>query len=124
MYYDKSGAPIPREVWAQFLEDDNYRIIKQDTFTDGSLLSTVWIGLHHSFGQDTGPMIFETMYFPQAARGDYLDDLCIRYSSAEAALKGHQEVFDQLVEGFGVSEDLDDYEIHRFSNLLDDSDDS
>jgi hypothetical protein len=66
-YFDRQGFPIPgREdgtdavlVWAEMKEHDTP--VAQSDFPDGSLLSTIWLGLDHNFGGR--PLFFETMYF-------------------------------------------------------------
>lgn len=44
-------------------EDPAYTVIKQTHSRNGVLVSTVWRGLDHRFGDDSPPLIFETMVF-------------------------------------------------------------
>ena len=64
-------------------------IVKQDTI-DEVLVSTVFLGLDHSFSGEK-PLLWETMIF-----GGNHDQYQDRYSSYEDALKGHQEALDLL----------------------------
>ena len=70
MFFDTNGFPIPGErgdvknaclVWARMKEAGEGLHLMEE-FPDGSYLSTVWLGIDHSFGFDP-PLIFETMYF-------------------------------------------------------------
>jgi len=89
-YYDKQGLPISMVEWENLFEDHEYRIVKQEVLENGIFISTVWLGLDHSFGFDDKLKIFETMVFP--SEGDYNDIDTLRYSSLEEAEKGHKEL--------------------------------
>lgn len=66
-YFDRDGNEISLERWGELAEDSGYRIVGHSTFDDGSLLSTVWLGLNHnSFGDSLH--IFETAFFPPEER--------------------------------------------------------
>ena len=54
-------------------------------------VSTVWLGLDHSFSldRDRPPVIFETMVFTEFGGGG--DVYCQRYSTEKQALRGHKE---------------------------------
>jgi hypothetical protein len=61
-YYDRRGNQISfRESSMLWALDEKYRIIKQEYVGD-YWVSTVWLGLDHSFGHGP-PLIFETMVF-------------------------------------------------------------
>ena len=86
---DEQGAPIPVDfnTWAAWLLDAD-RIVKRDSFTlngQDILVSTVFLGVDHSFGADGPPILWETMIF-----GGKHDGHQIRYSSRDHALKGHE----------------------------------
>lgn len=86
MQYNKEGEKIELMAWAKLVEDKEYKIIKQDTLPNGKWVSTVWLGLDHSF--DGGKLlIFETMVFPK--EGDYMDEDMERYTTLEEATLGH-----------------------------------
>jgi hypothetical protein len=50
MYYDRRGLPISMKAWSLRHRDVSYRVVTQDRLR-GWLVSTVWLGLDHSFGQ-------------------------------------------------------------------------
>jgi hypothetical protein len=58
--------PVPCEdllTWARWIEDaDQQRIVKQE-YVGPFWVSTVFLGLDHSFLDDTPPALFETMVF-------------------------------------------------------------
>lgn len=80
MYYDRSGQPIGMMEWATEMEG-NRRVAADEV--DGVRVSTVWLGLDHSFGGGC-PLIFETMVF-----GGPLDMEQDRYSTEAEAIAGH-----------------------------------
>src|SRR3990167_704654 len=72
-------------TWARWFEDaSEERIVAQDCIADVRI-STVFLGLDHSFGQGE-PLLFETMIF-----GGSQDQYQRRYSTREAAVSGHAE---------------------------------
>ena len=115
MYYDRHGFPVPGDgdlpptlVWARIREHDrDYQKVAQDELPDGSLLSTVWLGLDHAHGFGP-PLIFETMRFepcasdwlPSRANLDFPDihgapdetTDQLRYTTEEEALAAHHEI--------------------------------
>ena len=91
MYYNKQGKEINVGEFDKLLGDEHYKFVKQETLKNGKFVSTVWIGLCHRLGDDTGsPLIFETMVFPE--EGDWIDLDVKRYSTLEEAEKGHKEM--------------------------------
>jgi hypothetical protein len=71
-YYSRDGTPIFDDAlgpaclkWAALYEEQKYRIVQQNRTLYGERLSTVWLGLDHSFGFGAmrAPVIFETMLF-------------------------------------------------------------
>lgn len=88
MYYDRKGKKISLQDWMMFLscETADPRRVALDEFPGGSRVSTVWLGLDHSFGAGP-PLIFETMVFG----GEDFDDLDMeRYATEEEAIEGHK----------------------------------
>jgi len=70
MYYHRDGTPIvdnellPATIqWALLFEDSKARTIGNTKTLYGERLSTVWLGLDHSFMESCRPLIFETMLF-------------------------------------------------------------
>ena len=97
MYYDKQGQPIVSEsdidaclIWAKLFEDTEYKVLARTELPNGVRISTVWIGIDHSFLTEGLPMIFETMIFGEnATQGDEYQE---RYATEEEALAGHKTI--------------------------------
>lgn len=87
-YYDKFGQPIEDVLdWGKLFEDWEYRRIGSTRLWHGARVSTVWLGLDHSFG-DGPPLIFETMIF-----GGGFGELDMdRYSTFADAVAGHEQM--------------------------------
>ena len=81
LYFDKEGQPITLESWVKLAQDLSYKRIAHDELPNGKTVSTVWLGINHSF-RDTGLAIFETMIFPEC-------EYCKRYATLEEAKAGH-----------------------------------
>lgn len=64
-YYDPNGKGITDTLkWGKMFEDKKERIVKQETTCFGLFyVSTVWLGLDHSFLPNQPPLIYETMVF-------------------------------------------------------------
>jgi len=99
-YYimDEKGNPKRLESfddWAKWYETAN-RSIARDEFrrksgeTEEVVVSTVFLGIDHSFGFDSEPLLYETMIFGMKFDGenDY-EGYQVRYSTLEEALNGH-----------------------------------
>lgn len=84
LIYDRQGREISMVEWAELLADDDVRQVARTEMDDAVSVSTVWLGLDHSFG-GTRPLVFETMVF-----GGPLDMEQERYSTEAEALLGHQ----------------------------------
>jgi hypothetical protein len=87
--FDREGKPITLEQWAQLFENAAYKRVAEATLPDGKWVSTVWLGLDHSFMDEGPPVIFETMVFSSKEDMDELDQR--RYSTEAEALAGHHE---------------------------------
>lgn len=88
----------PKEVhsileWAAWMQTAN-RIVQQDTIQNDIKISTIFLGLDHSFGGDI-PILWETMIF-----GGKQDQYQERYASLEEAKKGHQIALELAKEEF------------------------
>lgn len=90
-YYDMQGNPIDMQEWV-VLFGKKERIIKQETLPNGKFVSTVYLGLDHSFGMG-GPLIFETMVFPN--KGSWNDIDMERYATLEEAKEGHKRMVEK-----------------------------
>lgn len=91
---DENHNPVPVDLftWATAFEDMPNRIVKQTTCAAStSWVSTVFLGLDHSFSSNGPPVLFETMVFGGAMDG-YQD----RYCSWDQALLYHDLVVGQV----------------------------
>ena len=88
-YYDKQGNHITMQQWSVLHNPEYIRVAK--TQVRDMEVSTVWLGIDHSFFADSAPIIFETMIF-----GGDRDQHCWRYSTEAEALDGHEYVVSQL----------------------------
>ena len=91
-FYDRKGNKISLQEWSKRCENRNYKIVKQEYIPDGKWISTVWLGLDHSFGRPP-PMIFETMVFPK--KDEWLEIDVARYTTEAEALAGHKAMVDE-----------------------------
>lgn len=82
--YDREGEPITYARWSRLFSDKSYCKVAVDDIGEGIMVSTVWLGLNHNFG-DGVPLIFETMVF-----GGKLNTQMWRYSTEDEARTGHQ----------------------------------
>lgn len=92
-YYDRLGQPIGMERWGVLHADQDYKVVEQ-TQVGPYWVSTVWLGIDHSFVPGSAPVIFETMVF---ATSDDVRELgpdldCQRYSTEDAARQGHADM--------------------------------
>ena len=88
--YDRDGNPISYRQWGRLREHEVYRRVALTRFglpPNDVSVSTVWIGIDHSYLREGPPLIFETMVF-----GGALDGEQWRYTTARQAQIGHDEV--------------------------------
>lgn len=117
-YFDRDGERISMRQWAMLFGYKNYQIVKR-TDVGPFFVSTVWLGLDHSFDVEGLPLIFETMVFSQELDwkkeqtftlpngetitlpgGPMLHDYeQWRHSTEEEALDRHQQIVDLIQEG-------------------------
>ena len=88
--FDKNGKPIKLMEWARLFEDGNYKRIALTELPNNVRVSTVWLGLDHSFDGDK-LLIFETMVFGGKHDGDQ-----DRYTTLEEAQKGHKDMVKRI----------------------------
>jgi hypothetical protein len=82
-------------TWGQWFETHRTeRILQQDHIGDVKV-STVFLGLDHSFGEGP-PLLWETMIF-----GGVHDSYTDRYSTAAEALEGHRVALALVTSGKG-----------------------
>lgn len=71
-------------AWGRWFETADRQIA--DDYVGDTRVSTVFLGLDHSFGRGGPPLVFETMIF-----GGGLSDREWRYATYEEAEAGHRE---------------------------------
>lgn len=75
-------------TWARWFEKNNKRRrVACTRMWPNVLVSTVFLGLDHNFGDSGLPLLFETMVF-----GGALDGEQERYSTWDEALSGHYKI--------------------------------
>ena len=96
-YYILGGedGQTPIEVtdifeWGMWFETAN-RTVAHTTIIKGVEVSTVFLGLNHSFSPEPPPILFETLVFGGKHDGDMR-----RYSTWDEAEQGHAEECAQL----------------------------
>ena len=92
--YDRQGNPLELLEWGRLLKKEEMRRVRETTLPNGKWISTVWIGLDHSFGPGP-PLIFETMVFSKLAGEGGLDSE--RYSTEEQAIAGHEAMVEKWI---------------------------
>lgn len=119
MYFGRKGEPLTLMEYAERHNITEYVRVAYDDIPPtsryaASYLSTVWLGLDHSFLSKGPPLIFETMRFlaeateanpffsgrkfhgsiefpdPEDKPGEYIEQL--RYSTEEQASLGHRAI--------------------------------
>jgi hypothetical protein len=86
---DHSIEAVDLETWAKWFETAD-RKVRRTEYTDQAgeriLISTVFLGLDHSFSLDGPPILFKTMVF-----GGSLDESQDRYATWDEAVAGHDK---------------------------------
>lgn len=78
---DENNNPVPAKSPPGKIGTTEWRVAKTNIL--GAKISTVFLGLDHSFG-DKQPILWETMIF-----GGWLDEYQERYTSHDDAVLGH-----------------------------------
>lgn len=97
-YLDWDGLPLSFWEWC-FKFNYFDRHVGKDIL-NGYLISTVWLGMNHSFFKDHPPLIYETMIFPQdnaLPDNEELNYYQERYSTYEEALEGHKRACELVI---------------------------
>jgi len=99
-YILKNGKPVQEQdvlEWAQWFEGSRKdRIVEQTKIKQGKtklkkiFISTVFLGLDHSWGLSAKPTLWETMVFNGPSDGYHM-----HYASLIAAKKGHAQTVAQ-----------------------------
>jgi len=100
---------VPQEVsilrWADWLESHRDERVVAKTTLPGHVVSTVFLGLDHSFNDSDPPLLFETMVFASDSAGsiiDYRDLDMARCSTWEQAEAQHDVMVQKYTKGFGA----------------------
>lgn len=103
MWYTLNGKiPIPTNDTGKvdaLLADSNKRRVAFDAIDEGLEVSTVFLCLDHSFGDDEPPVLFETMIL-----GGVYDQYLWRYHTWEQAETGHNRVVKALLDNTELPE--------------------
>lgn len=91
-YYilDENHNPVPVssfEEYSSWVNELNDKVAKTE-FKDGTYISTMFLGFNHNIFGEGKPILFEIMLFPRGRICGYTR----RYTSWEAAERGHKEV--------------------------------
>lgn len=88
-YVLKDGKPVSVDASAcsEWMETANRTLRRREFIINGEKVSvsTVFLGLNHSYHRNTAPILWETMIF-----GGNHDQEQWRYSSEAEAIKGHE----------------------------------
>ena len=130
---DKQPVECGLLEWGEFFGDDEKRRVAY-TQTEHFEVSTVFLGLDHSFGRNGPPILFETMIFNRAVAGATESDMreilkgadCFRYASWDDAETGHATAVRRvlLAESFPAAEierflaDMPEHLARHFLDLL------
>ena len=88
----KKVISVSLEVWGEWFKNYKDRIVKQEYLEDGTLISTVFLGLDHAFGSGGNKLIvFETMVFKNRNKLN-TEEYMERYSTWDEAIKGHNRI--------------------------------
>lgn len=98
MNFDNAGNELNEYGFRKDFDWNNRFDLK--TEVDGYLISTVDLGLDHSFGIGE-PLYYETMIFEKKDNDvNYRDLYCKRYATKEEAKIGHAIAIKYVKEGF------------------------
>lgn len=98
---DRGGNPVPEPdliKWGLWLErsyQDGTHWIAHDELRDGHFVSTVFLGVDHSFCEGEPPSLYETMAFNDYGSLD-TEWNGERYATREEALAGHAAALSEL----------------------------
>jgi hypothetical protein len=115
MHYRLEGkTPVPANdvlEWARWYDKANRHVA--DTTIGRVRVSTVFLGLDHSFSRGGDPVLFETLIF-----GGPLDQEGERYTSWDEALKGHAAAVERVKEARTIKGRLKRFSISIRRRLL------
>jgi len=94
---DEDKNPVPcddTKEWVRFMENLENKVVRKTTIEneiENIEVSTVFLGIDHSFSSDGPPILFETMIF-----GGPTDQEQWRYVTWEDAITDHSRVLEEL----------------------------
>ena len=91
----RTVKPVDREEWADWFDEAN-RVLFQ-TMVGNRQVSTVFLGLDHSFFENGPPLLWETMVF---GGDDRDEEYAMRYTTYDQALAGHTQTVIELRERY------------------------
>ena len=95
---DEKGNPVASSdllLWGKWMQETKLRTVAKNTTSRGVRISTVFLGLDHSFGESE-PVLWETMIF-----GGPHDQYQERYTSLAAAVEGHNRATELAMKAEG-----------------------
>ncbi|MCZ4341502.1 hypothetical protein O4H52_07815 [Sphingomonadaceae bacterium G21617-S1] len=95
----RQAVQVDMPTWARFFENIENRRVAWTEVAPGISVSTVFLGLNHAFGGGP-PLLFETMCFDDY--GEPVEPGMERYSTWAAAIAGHNDAVEQLLERMGL----------------------
>jgi hypothetical protein len=101
MYILDGHTPIPTDevfTWSTWFEEANRHVAKT-TLEGGIYVSTVFLGIDHSWTESGPPILFETMVFdPRRPRLEqWVEEYTRRYTTWEEAEAGHKQVVEEVL---------------------------
>lgn len=89
---DKKPIQVSTLEWAEWFQNRENRIVKNDQIEGNIFVSTIFLGLDHGFGCPGPPVLFETMIFG-GPHHNYQD----RYCTWEQAEEGHAHALELAI---------------------------
>jgi len=83
---NEHGEPVPEpnlERWAEWFQTADRRVDRTD-LPNGGFISTVFLGLDHSFKESGPPVVWETMVFDSNRKSQFMDRCSGSREQAEA----------------------------------------
>jgi hypothetical protein len=97
-YYGFDGQPISQDEWLRLFNDIGERRVAYDELGP-YIVSTVWLGLDHSFGHGP-PLIWETIVMDAEGNASEM----LRSATRDRAVENHAEMLERY-SVFGRSEE-------------------
>ena len=108
LYLLKDKLPVKIDDFLSWgIEMKSCRQIRHDTITDKInhdnkvRISTIFLGIDHAFGGETGPILFETMVF--GGKHDQYQD---RYRTWDEAVNAHKNIVEMVKADFVFGYDI------------------